>query len=135
MTIKNFKTIIITADTGVDGYVGPSNTFSVPIFLQFVPTHFIAREICYSIISSAAPVSMILLLKTSLLNNESIFALTRVASGAITRTDLSLDLKYKMNPSTIKGNYDFTVVDINGLLPDVFTSIQIALTIEFIEEI
>jgi len=133
MTIKNFKTIIITADTSI---LNTGNTFSIPIFLQFVPTHFIVREICYSIISSDVPENTVLLLKTSLLNNESIFAFTRSGTtSTITRTDLSLDLKYKMNPSTIKGNYDFTVVDINGLLPDVFTSIQIALTIEFIEEI
>jgi len=138
MAIKNFKTIIITGNTlsFIGSHPQIVNTFSVPIFLQFVPTHFIIREVCYMLTNSAASVKRVVLLKTSLLNNESIFAFTRSGtSGTVTRDDISVELKYKMNPSTIKGNYDFTVVDLSGAPPDALLNMQIALTIEFVEEI
>jgi hypothetical protein len=126
MTIKNFKTIIIAAST-------TSTTFTIPIFLQFVPSYFIIRLVSYSITSAEIGSDAILLLKTSLLNNESILSLVR--PGVLDSASLNLDLKFKMNPNFIGGNYDFTLCNIAGSPPDEFTSMQIALTIEFVEEI
>ena len=81
----------------------------------------------------AAGTVTILLLKTSLLNNEAILSLTR--TGTLDAGNIQLDTKYKMNPSVISGNYDFTLCDFDGISPDQFASMRIALTIEFVEEI
>ena len=136
MTIKNFKTIIITANTAAGGRSNPGTTFSIPIFLQFIPTHFILKLFSYSLVSAGDTNNNILLLKTSLLNNEPILSMLRI--GGVTFKDLGniqLDTKFKMNPSVISGNYDFTLCDTSGNLADEFQSMQFALTIEFVEEI
>ena len=133
MTIKNFKTIIISKFTQAVYHGDPGTTFSIPIFLQFVPTYFILRLASYSIISNLQGNTTILLLKTSLLNNEAIFSLTR--TGLLDSGNIQLDTKFKMNPSVISGNYDFTLCDIFGSSVDNFGSMQIALTMEFVEEI
>jgi hypothetical protein len=130
MTIKNYKTIVIPVNSTTS-----ANTFSIPIFLPFIPSHFIIKYFCYNITSTNAPTNRIVLLKTSLLNNESILSFARVANASSTGA-LQLDLKHKMNPSTISGNYDFTMCNIDGDIPDGgITSIQFALTVEFVEEI
>ncbi len=68
MTMKNYQTITIAANT-------TTSTFSTPIYLQFVPSHFIIKFISHSIISSANLSDHMLLLKTSLLINDTIFSL------------------------------------------------------------
>lgn len=129
MTIKNYKTITIAAST-------PSNTFSIPIFLQFIPSHFIIKFISHFITSSAAVNDHVLLLKTSLLNNDTILSIARTGgANLIECVEHTADIKFKMNPSTINGNYDFNLCNITGNSPDFFTAMQIALIIEFIEEI
>ena len=133
MTIKNSKIVMLVAYTeyvlhGTDG-----TAFSVPLFIQFVPTHFILRLASYSILSTEVGISEILLLKSSLFNGNPILSLTRV--GIADSGNIHLETKFKINPSGISGNYNFTLCDIWGLPPDFFRSMQIALTIEFIEEI
>jgi len=133
MTIKNSKIVMLTAYTQYVLHVSEGNTFSIPIFLQFVPTHFIIRLASYYILSSKAGNSAILLLKTSLYNGNPILSLPRV--GIADSGNIHLDTKFKINPSVIGGNYDFELCDLWGLSPDFFNSMQIALTLEFIEEI
>ena len=133
MTIKNFKTITIAKYSKPILHVTNGTIFSVPIFLQFVPTHFILRLASYCITSSQAPSATVLLLKTSLFNNNSILSLTRV--GTVDSSNIHLDTKYKINPSVIGGDYQFTLCDVWGEPPDNFRFMQLALTIEFVEEI
>jgi len=133
MTIKNSKTITITAYTQYVLHGPDGTTFDVPIFLQFMPTHFILKQVSYCILSSVAGNSAVLLLKTSLFNNKSILSLLRV--GTVDSGNLHLDTKYKMNPSVIGGDYQFMLRDIWGEPPDNFESMQLALTVEFVEEI
>ncbi len=127
MTIKNYKTITIAANT-------ITSTFSTPIYLLFVPSHFIIKFFCYNMITTVAPTKRVVLLKTSLLNNESILSFTR-SSATSSTGNIQLKLKYKMNPSAISGNYDFTMCSIDGSEPDMFTSMQFSLIIQFVEEI
>ena len=127
MTIINYKTITIAIDSF-------PTTFSIPTFLQFVPTHFIVRACCYNIQSAANSTDRIIFLKTSLLNNEPIFVFVRDNLTSSTMSYL-LELKFKINPSVIGGNYDFTLCNIAGGEPDQLVSIKFALTIEFVEEI
>ena len=135
MTIKNFKTIIISKNVAPGIHGDPSTTFSIPIFLPFIPSHFIIKAVSYCITSMAGTTNNILLLKSSLLNNESILSILRIG-GAIAECYLYLlDTKFKMNPNVISGNINFTLSDINGVTPIFFTNLQFALTIEFIEEI
>jgi len=137
MTIKNFKTIIISANVKPGAHGDLGTTFSIPIFLPFIPSHFIVKAVNYCIITAAATSTNILLLKTSLLNNEPILSITRL-SGAGGTSEIytsQLDTKFKMNPGVVNGNYDFTLSDIYGVSPDQFTNLQFALTIEFVEEI
>ena len=93
MTIKNSKIVMLTAYTEYVLHVSEGNTFSIPIFIQFVPTHFIRRLASYSILTSAACTLKIVLLKTSLLNNEPILSLTRI--GLVDSGNIQLDTKWE----------------------------------------
>ena len=137
MTIKNFKTIIISANVVPGIHGDPGTTFSIPIFLPFIPSHFIVKAVNYCITMTDATSNNILLLKTSLLNNEPILSMTRLSGAGGTNEiyTYQLDTKFKMNPGVVNGNYNFTLSDIYGVSPDQFTSLQFAITMEFVEEI
>lgn len=132
MVVKNYKTVTIASR------LTDTNIFTVPINLQFIPSYFIVKYASFVNMSSSDSIDTVLLLKTSLYNNETIVSFSR--SGTEDVNDVwsgNLDLKYKMNPMTIAGNYDFTFTNVDGnVLDDVDNNvIQIALTIEFIEDI
>jgi hypothetical protein len=127
--IVNYKTITVAAT------LTSTNTFSVPIHLPFVPSHVIIKQISIANNSISDSNDLVLLLRSSLINNHIIYHFARNPSDLITISH-STSLKFKMNPIQINGSYDFYFTDIAGNIPDQIddTVIQIALTMCFEEE-
>jgi len=125
---KNFKTITI------GGIMNAINTCSIPMFLPFVPNYFIIKYASLYQSSGTGSTSEVLLLQTSLLNNETIYHFCKIGdANTDSYKETGLDIKYKLNPKEIKGNYDFTLINLQGQVPNVIaqSKFQFALTLEF----
>jgi hypothetical protein len=128
MTINNYKTITITNSL-------TSNTFSTPIFLQFVPTACIIKYVTHSWTTTTNNTDYIAIISSSLVNNLPIYHLVRTGAIDTEVKQQSLDLKFQLNTGFINSNYDFTITNIAGGEPSNFGTMQLAITIEFIQEI
>ena len=127
-----FKTITIA------GMFYNTNTINIPINLSFQPTYFIVKHVTVtSIVDADISYENVLLLKTSLYNNDTIFHFsTSLIADDYNYESSYVNTKYNINPQTINGNYEFSLVTINNTIPEMLTElyvgvVQLALTIEF----